>query len=88
MNPEERISVTRVKRNLFKIPMDKLDEINDFIEFILKKSKTGSARRIEKLEGIWEGVGFERIADLEESIREIRDESEKSMTKRARKCGM
>ncbi len=86
MNLEDPVSVTKIKRNLFKIPMDKLGEINDFIEFILKKSESGSSKRVEKLEGIWEGIGFERIVDLDESIRELRGESEKSLVDRIEKC--
>ena len=78
--------MTRVKQNLFRIPKARLAEINDFIEFILSKAETGRLKRVERLEGIWQGLGFERISDLDKSIREIRDESEKAMSDRLAKC--
>lgn len=82
----EKINVTKVKQNLFKIPKVKLGEVNDFIEFILMKSEAHPLKRVEKLEGIWKGLGFERISDLDKSIREIRSESEKSLSDRIAKC--
>lgn len=82
----EEINMTRVKQNLFRIPKARLAEINDFIEFILSKAETGRLKRVERLEGIWQGLGFERISDLDKSIREIRDESEKAMSDRLAKC--
>jgi hypothetical protein len=75
----EETNITKVKQNLYKIPKAKLAEINDFIEFILMKTKSSQLKRVEKLEGIWNGLGFERIPDIDKSIREIRSESEKSI---------
>ena len=82
----EEINLTKVKQNLFKIPKARLAEVNDFIEFILMKTKSGRLKRVEKLEGIWKGLGFERISDIDKSIREIRSESEKAMADRMAKC--
>ena len=82
----EEINVTKVKKNLLKIPKTKLAELNDFIEFILMKTESGQSRRIEKLEGIWKGLGFERIPDLERSIRDLRHESENLMLDRFKDC--
>ncbi len=82
----QEINVTKIKQNLFKIPKARLAEINDFIEFILSKTESSRLKQIEKLEGIWEGLGFERIPDLDNSIREIRDESERAMLDRMAKC--
>lgn len=82
----EEISMTKVRQNLFKIPKAKLTEINDFIEFILSKTESNRLKKVEKLEGMWKGLGFERISDLDNSIREIRDESEKAMSDRLAKC--
>ena len=75
----EETNITKVKQNLYKIPKAKLAEINDFIEFILMKTESSRLKRVEKLEGIWNGLGFERIPDIDKSIREIRSESEKSI---------
>jgi hypothetical protein len=82
----EEINITKIKQNLFKIPKAKLTEINDFIEFILMKTEASRLKRVEKLEGIWNGLGFERIPDIDKSIREIRSESEKSILDRIVNC--
>ncbi len=82
----EEINMEKVKHNLFKIPKAKLPEINDFIEFILAKTESSRLKRVEKLEGIWQGLGFEQISDLDNSLREIRNESEKAMSNRMAKC--
>ncbi|OEU80623.1 MAG: hypothetical protein BA865_00330 [Desulfobacterales bacterium S5133MH4] len=82
----EEINMAKVKQNLFKIPKARLAEINDFIEFILSKTDSNRLKRAERLEGIWQGLGFERISDLDNSIREIREESKKAMLDRMAKC--
>ena len=82
----EEINITKVKQNLFKIPKAKLPEVNDFIEFNLMKTESNRLNRVEKLEGIWKGLGFERIPDINKSIREIRSESEKSILDRIANC--
>ena len=74
------VSIYKIKQKLYKVPEDKLKEINDFIELIIK-SKIQSPN-IVKFEGIWEGLGFEKINDLESDIRQIRKEATKSMLER------
>ncbi len=77
----EEINISRIKRNLTRIPFEKLPEVNNFIESVL----THSSGHKEKLEGLWEGIGFERISDLDGSIREIRRLSEKALEDRIAK---
>lgn len=84
--PIEEINIAKVKQNLFKVPKPRLAEVNDFIESILMKTESGRLKQVKKLEGIWKGLGFERISDLDNSIREIRSESEKAMLDRMKKC--
>lgn len=82
----EVITINKIKQKLYKIPPDKLQGIDDFIDFVLNKMRSRPSKRIEKLEGIWEELGFERILDLDGSIREIRRDSEKSFLDRITKC--
>jgi len=82
----DKINMARVEQNLLKIPKSRLGKINDFIESILSKTESSRLKRAEKLKGIWQGLGFERISDLDKSIREIRNESEKAMLDRMAKC--
>jgi len=81
---ESKIDLKKIRRNLTKIPADKLLEINNFIEFILSGKKK-KLKNIVKFEGIWEGIGFEKITDLEAEIRKLREGSTKSLLKRVSK---
>lgn len=83
---QEEITVAKVKEKLHKIPSYKLQEVEDFIDFVLMKTQSKPAKQVEKLEGIWKGLGFERISDLNKSIRKIRRESEKALSDRMGKC--
>lgn len=82
------ITIAKVKQKLYRIPPDRLQEIDDFIDFVLTKPLSRPSRRIEKLEGIWKELGFERILDLDQSIREIRMDSEKTLLDRIAKCSI
>ena len=76
-------TINKIKLRLAEVPEDRLSEIYDFVEFILRKSKAkNEARNIIKLEGVWKNLGFEKIVDLESEIREIRRESGQSISAR------
>ncbi|GEM_PF-671340 len=87
MKPE-KININIVKQNLLKIPKAKLAELNDFIESILMKTNSCKSKRIGKLEGIWQGLGFEKIPDLDKNIRDIRNESENLLAERVKRCNI
>jgi len=72
------INVYKIKQKLSKIPEDRLEEINDFIDFILMKAQT-NVPNIVKFEGIWKGLGFDKITDLESEIHKIREEATRSL---------
>jgi len=74
-------NINQIKKMLLKMPPEKVKEIEDFVEFVLTRiSKGRMKRKIEKLEGIWEGLGFEKI-DIEQGIYNIRKEAEESLSK-------
>lgn len=75
------VTIDQIKSKLSQIPKEKLPEVYDFVEFIRLRSKP-KTRNIIKLEGIWEGLGFEKISSLESEIRKIRRSSEKQLTRR------
>lgn len=62
----------KITKKIYQLPEDKLNEISDFIEFLLEKTK--HQNRIGSLEGIWENIGFEKL-DLEHEISKLRKES-------------
>ncbi len=72
------MSINKITSKLVEVPVEKLPEIFNFIEFVLQKSKRGP-KNIVKLEGIWKGLGFEKINDLESEIKDIRKRSGQSV---------
>lgn len=81
MKQKQSININQIRRNLFKIPSERLREVSRFVEKIVKE--TTSVRRVERLEGIWKDIGFENISDLDKNIREIRGFSERMLSGRA-----
>jgi hypothetical protein len=78
------MTINKITSKLVEVPVEKFPEIFDFIEFVLQKSKP-RPKNIVKLEGIWKGLGFEKINDLESEIKDIRKRSGKGMTERIKK---
>ena len=74
----------RIQHDLARVPKDRLTEISDFIEFILLKSKIQKPKVI-KLEGVWQGLGFDKIANLDDNIANMRKEVGKSLENRSAK---
>jgi hypothetical protein len=66
------------------MPPNILKEVSDFIEFLLVKH-TCQERKILKFEGIWQDLGFEKLANLESQIRELRKETNDSFLNRVEK---
>ena len=66
------LKLTEIQRGIFLLPEEKLDEIKDFIEFILSKSQV-EERRVVQLKGIWANKGFEKI-NIEPELKNIRKE--------------
>ncbi len=52
-----------ILQNLKYLPKNKLKEVDDFIQFLVFKSKTKEKEKSESLSGIWEDIGFEKIVD-------------------------
>lgn len=81
---KSNLEINKLKEKLSKIPPDKLSEIDDFIDFLLNKSQAQTPK-IVKLAGIWRGLGFEKIINIEEEIRKIRKEAIVSIIKQIHK---
>jgi hypothetical protein len=66
-----------IMRELSYIAPERLNEVETFIKFILFQSKIGINKRKREpktLAGIWKNKGFEKIANLDEEIRKLRQE--------------
>ncbi|MBI5219857.1 MAG: DUF2281 domain-containing protein [Bacteroidia bacterium] len=64
--------------NLFLVPNDKLDEINNFIEYLLFKTKAVAEKKPLSIRGIWKGKGFEN-SDIETELAILRKEIQHSI---------
>ncbi len=65
------IKKTEIVRELSLLPDIELDRIQAYIESILPTSKR-LVKNNRSLKGIWSNKGFEKIADLEGELKEIR----------------
>ena len=73
MSPLNAILKTEIVRNLEWLGEGGLDEVRAHVAALVKATgRPGAART--SLAGIWKGLGFERISDLEGAIREARGE--------------
>jgi hypothetical protein len=65
------LHITQIQHNLSLLPMEKLQEARDFIEFLCKKAAVPKPG-VVKLEGIWKGKGFEKL-NLETELKTVRE---------------
>jgi len=54
------LKVAEIKKDIALLPEDKLDEVKDFISFVLSKNKE-KKKKIVQMKGIWKGKGFEKL---------------------------
>jgi hypothetical protein len=73
--------ITEIYKELSQLPNDKLNEVRDFIEFVISRQQT-KKRKVVQLRGIWAGKGFERISNLEKELKAIQKEFTESILKR------
>lgn len=74
------IKLTQIDEKLSLLSEKKLDEVIDFIEFILSKKNIPQKKNV-KLEGIWAGKGFEKI-DIEKKLNSAKKDLAKSILKK------
>ena len=64
------IKKTELINEINMVPDDKLDEIKDFVVFVLSKSQKKENRKT--LKRIWKDKGFEKISNIENEIHTLR----------------
>ena len=72
------IELAEIKQDLARVPENKLPEVHEFVRRLIPSSR----RNVQPLEGIWEGIGFEKIDDLEQELRKLRRESSEQILKK------
>ncbi len=81
MSSATAILKTEIVRNLERLSEDGLDEVRSHVAALVAAAGRRSSGR-KSLAGIWQGKGFERIADLEGEIREARTELSDAIARR------
>ncbi len=76
------VKLAEIKRKLSRLPGSKLDEVNNFVGFLLSRHK-GEGRRNIHMRGIWAGKGFENI-DVQKEIKSLRKDISKSILKKGK----
>jgi hypothetical protein len=76
------IRLSEIKKKLARLPSHKLDEVNDFVGFLLSRHK-GEGKKNIHMKGIWAGKGFERI-DVQKEIKSLRKKLSKSILKKGK----
>ena len=66
-----------IKTNIDNIPPKNLQKVYDFIQSIIERND--QKQKVVQMKGIWKGLGFEKIIDLEGNLREIRKKSSKQV---------
>jgi hypothetical protein len=78
------IELREIKRDLAKLPPDKLGEVKDFVRRMLPSASLKP--KTESLEGMWKGQGWENLTNLEEEIRALRDEAGQHILDKFDRC--
>ena len=70
---------SKIKWNLTQLSPEEVEEVNNLVQSLLEQKK----KKIVNLEGIWEGIGFEKILDLEGEIKKNRKELAEQLLRRS-----
>lgn len=74
------LKVAEIKKDIALLPEDKLDEVKDFISFVLSKNKE-KKKNIVQMKGIWKGKGFEKL-NIDKEIKVARKEMAEAILKK------
>jgi len=76
------VKLVEIKRKLSRLPSGKLDEVNDFVGFLLSRDKREERITIH-MKGIWAGKGFEKV-DVKKEIKSLRKDITESILKKGK----
>jgi len=74
------LKMAEIKKDIALLPEDKLDEVKDFISFVLSRNKE-KKKKIVQMKGIWKGKGFEKL-DINKELKVARKEMSESIIKK------
>ena len=76
------VKISELTQALSRIPEAELDTVAACVQSILADAQVPKRQR-RSLKGIWAGIGFESIVDLDAEIRTIRRELQDAILNRA-----
>ena len=76
-----KIKKTELQNELNHIPENKLDDVKNYFDAILDKSRVQHTTA-KNLSGIWKDKGFEKLKDLEKEIHHARKDLSESIIKK------
>ena len=74
------LKVAEIKKDIALLPEDKIDEVKDFISFVLSRNKE-KKKKIVQMKGIWKGKGFEKL-NINKELKVARKEMSESILKK------
>ena len=74
------LKVAEIKKDIALLPEDKLDEVKDFISFVLSRNKE-KKKKIVQMKGIWKDKGFEKL-NINKELKVARKEMSESILKK------
>ena len=74
------LKVAEIKKDIALLPEDKLDEVKDFISFVLSRNRE-KKKKIVQMKGIWKGKGFEKL-NINKELKVARKEMAESILKK------
>ena len=74
------LKVAEIKKDIALLPEDKLDEVKDFISFVLSRNNE-KKKKIVRMKGIWKGKGFEKL-NINKELKVARKEMSESILKK------
>ena len=77
---DTNIKLNEIKKKLSRLPYHKLEEVDDFLGFLLSKEKEETGKVVQ-MKGVWAGKGFEKL-NLRKEVKKVRQELSKSILKK------
>jgi hypothetical protein len=77
---EMQLKKIKIISNLSMVPMNRLEEVQRFIEYILYTTRAQKKKPIS-VRGIWENKGFEKI-DIEKELKTLRNEIQQNLDRK------
>ncbi len=73
--------IENLKKTIEKLPSEKISEVSEYLGSLVQEQSQPNSQRIQNLEGIWEGLGFETL-DIEKEISNLCSDIDRSILRK------